>query len=145
MINSLTKPTKVSDIKRSWHIIDAKDKIVGRVSSEIAQLLMGKSKSYFTRNLDCGDHVVVINAKSVKIGGKKPREKIYYRHSGYPGGFVGEAFEDLLKRKPQDIIIHGVKGMLPQNKLRDSMLKRLHVFAEEVHRFGEKFQSKSTK
>src|SRR5206468_2521226 len=104
------------------------------------QLLIGKSKPYFVRNLDCGDHVVVINAKSIKIGGKKPREKIYYRHSGYPGGFAGEAFEDLQKRKPEDIVIHGVKGMLPQNKLRASMLKRLHVYGEEKHEYQDKFK-----
>ncbi len=134
---NFTKPTSIKEIKREWHVIDAKDKIVGRLASEVAQLLMGKSKAYFTRNIDCGDHVVVINAKYIKIGGKKAEEKIYYRHSGYPGGLKGEAFQDLQKRKPEDIVIRGVKGMLPQNKLRDLMLNRLHVFAEAEHTFGE--------
>jgi|SRR5436189_2118834 len=141
MNNKITKPTTTGDIKHLWHIIDAKDTILGRVSSEIAQLLMGKSKPYFVKNLNCGDHVVVINAKYVKVGGKKPREKVYYRHSGYPGGQRAETFEKLQQRKPEDIIIHGVKGMLPQNKLRADFLKMLHVFAEENHEYKEKFKS----
>src|SRR5579859_3413623 len=118
MNTKMTQPTTEKQIIRVWHIVDAKGKVVGRLSSEIAQLLMGKSKPYFTRNLDCGDHVVVINAKQIKIGGKKTREKVYYRHSGFPGGLRAETFEELQNRKPEDIVIHGVKGMLPQNRLR---------------------------
>ncbi len=137
-----TAPTKQKDIKREWHLIDAKEKILGRISSDIAKILMGKSKAYFVRNLDCGDYVVVINAKDVSLTGKKPKEKMYYRHSGYPGGFRGEAFQDLIKRKPEDVIIHAVKGMLPQNKLRASMLKRLYVFSTEEHKYQDKFVTK---
>lgn len=140
MTTVLTKPTTQKEIKRTWHLIDAKDKVVGRLSSEVAQLLMGKSKPYFARNLDCGDHVVIINAKHIQIGGKKPHEKVYYRHSGFPGGLRAETFEQLLIRKPESILIHGVKGMLPQNRLRDSMLKRLHVYASEEHPFSDKFK-----
>jgi len=103
---------------------------------------MGKSKPYFAKNLNCGDHVVVINAKAVKIGGKKTREKVYYRHSGYPGGMKAETFEKLQIRRPEEIIIHGVKGMLPQNKLLEDMLKLLHVFADEKHTYEDKFKSK---
>jgi large subunit ribosomal protein L13 len=138
MIQHLTQPTKGAEIVRKWHIIDVKGEVVGRVSSKIAQLLIGKSKPYFAKNLDCGDYVVVINAKDVTITGKKPRMKSYARHSGYPGGFRSERFEELVVRKPKDVIINGVKGMLPQNKLRASMLKRLYVFASEEHPYGDK-------
>jgi len=135
----LTTATKLQDIKRTWHLIDVKEKALGRVSGEIAKLLMGKAKPYFVKNLDCGDYVVVINAKQVSLGGKKATTKTYYRHSGYPGGFKGERFEEIMKRKPEDVIIHAVKGMVPQNKLRASMLKRLYVFAGETHPYNDKF------
>jgi large subunit ribosomal protein L13 len=138
---AMTSSTKVSDIKRTWHLIDVKDKPLGRISSEIAQLLMGKKKPYFVRNLDCGDYVVIINAKDVKVTGNKEEQKNYYRHSGYPGGFRQETLKELRARKPQDIITHAVKGMLPQNKLRDRMLRRLFVFADEAHKYEDKFKS----
>ncbi|HEX8965929.1 MAG TPA: 50S ribosomal protein L13 [Patescibacteria group bacterium] len=134
----ITTPTKANDIKRSWHLIDAKGMVLGRVSVEIAKLLMGKSKPYFVKNLDCGDYVVVINAKGVKLTGTKATTKTYYRHSGYPGGFKGERFDEIMNRKPEDAIIHSVKGMIPQNKLRASMLKRLYVFAGETHTYQDK-------
>ena len=136
-----TQSTKLSEIKREWHLIDVKGKILGRVSSEIAQLLMGKSKPYFVKNLDCGDYVVVLNAKEVKTTGKKEDLKTYYRHSGYPGGFKAEKLKDLRQRNPEEIIKHAVSGMIPQNKLRASMLKRLYVFAGEVHTYGDKFKT----
>lgn len=137
----MTTATKVSDIKREWHLIDVKGKTLGRVSSEIAQLLMGKRKPYFVRNLDCGDYVVIINAKDVKTTGNKEEQKKYYRHSGYPGGFKTETLKELRERKPENIITHAVKGMLPQNKLRDKMLRRLFVFSGEEHRYSDKFKS----
>lgn len=136
-----TISTKSSDIKREWRQIDVKGKVLGRVSSEIAHLLMGKGKPYFVRNLDCGDYVVVTNAKDIKVTGKKEEQKNYYRHSGYPGGFKKETLKELRVRKPEEIIIHAVKGMLPQNKLRDKMLKRLFVFAEESNKYADKFKS----
>jgi len=137
--------TKISEVKREWHLIDAKDKILGRLSTEIALLLMGKSKPYFVKNLDCGDYVVVINAKDVKTTGKKEELKKYYRHSGYPGGFKAETLKDLRKRHPEGIIEHAVSGMVPQNKLRAQMLKRLYVFATEVHTYKDKFKSENPK
>ncbi len=140
-----TQPTRMQDIKREWHLIDVNDFMLGRVSSKIAQLLMGKAKPVFVRNLDCGDYVVVINAKNVKTSGKKELQKKYYRYSGYPGGLTIESLEDLRSRKPEEVIIHAVKGMLPQNKLRDRMLKRLFVFAEETHDYDEKFRGKNVK
>jgi large subunit ribosomal protein L13 len=137
--------TKAAEIKREWHLIDVDGKTLGRVSTEIAELLMGKSKPYFVRNLDCGDFVVVINSKRVKVTGNKETKKVYYRHSGYPGGFKAETLGDLRNRKPDDIIIHAVKGLLPQNKLRDHMLGRLKVFEGAEHEYRDKFAKKETK
>ncbi|MBI2431109.1 MAG: 50S ribosomal protein L13 [Candidatus Levybacteria bacterium] len=139
-MKSQTKPTKASDIKRSWHMIDVKEKILGRAATEIAKLLMGKAKPYFVRHLDCGDYVVVINAKEAKVTGGK-EGKIYYRYSGYPGGLKKETLSDLRQRKPEEIIIHAVKGMLPQNRLRDAMLRRLFVFADKEHPYGDKLKT----
>lgn len=137
-----TKSTKKEEIKREWHLVDLKGKNLGRTSTEIAKLLMGKSKSYFVRNLDCGDYVIAINAKEVELTGNKEKLKKYYRYSGYPGGLSVEVLGDLRKRKPEEVIIHAVKGMLPQNKLRDKMLQRLKVFADENHTFSDKIGSK---
>ena len=134
-----TKSTKLKDIKREWHLIDVKKKILGRVASDIALLLMGKSKPDFVRNLDLGDYVVVINAKEVKVTGNKEKLKKYYRHSGYPGGFKEETLSDLRQRKSKDVIIHAVSGMLPQNKLKKQMLNRLHVFKAGEHDYKDKF------
>ena len=138
---AITQPTKAKDIKRAWHHIDVKDKTLGRVASEIAQLLMGKGKAYFVRNLDCGDYVVITNAKSVKVTGNKEIQKKYYRHSGYPGGFKVETLKDLRIRKPENVITHAVKGMLPDNRLQDKMLTRLFVFAGEEHTYQDKFKN----
>lgn len=135
-----TKATKITDIKREWHLIDLKGKILGREATSIAMILAGKSKPYFVRNLDCGDYVVVTNAKEIKVTGKKESLKTYYRHSGYPGGFKAEKLTDLRKRRPGEIIKEAVKGMLPQNKLRDKMLNRLFIFSGDEHRFKDKFK-----
>lgn len=137
---AMTQPTKASDVKRAWHLIDVKGEVLGRSATKIAHLLMGKGKAYFVRNLDCGDYVVVINAKDVKVTGKKEEQKNYYRHSGYPGGFRQETLKELRARKPEEIVTHAVKGMLPQNKLRDKMLTRLFVFAGEEHKYGDKLK-----
>src|SRR3989344_159732 len=99
---------KAKDIIRGWHLVDVDGKTLGRISTEIANLLMGKSKPYFVRNLDCGDFVVVVNSKKVKVTGNKEQKKVYYRHSGYPGGFKEETLSELRNRKPNDIIIHAV-------------------------------------
>lgn len=137
-----TKSTKLAQIKREWHLIDLKDKTLGRISTDIVKLLMGKGKPYFVRNLDLGDYVVIINARDVKVTGKKETNKIYHRHSGYPGGKKEETLGKLRIRKPEDIIIHAVRGMLPQNKLRRRMLKRMFVFAGETHKYEDKFRPK---
>ncbi|HKC14565.1 MAG TPA: 50S ribosomal protein L13 [Patescibacteria group bacterium] len=141
----MTDTTKLNDIKREWHLVDVKEETLGRVSTKIAQLLMGKSKPYFVRNLDCGDYVVVVNAKDVKVTGKKETQKKYYGYSGYPGGFKAEALQDLRARKPTDIIKHAVAGMLPQNKLKSKMLKRLLIFKDATHTYEDKFKSQNSK
>lgn len=137
-----TKSTKANDIKREWLLIDVKGKVLGRSASDIALLLAGKSKPNFVRNLDLGDYVVVINAKDVKVTGNKENLKKYFRHSGYPGGFKAETLKELRNRKPQDLIRHAVSGMLPQNKLKAKMLKRLYVFPDKEHRYKDKFSAK---
>jgi large subunit ribosomal protein L13 len=133
------KTISAKDIKREWHLIDVEGQTLGRISTQIAGLLMGKSKPYFVRNLDVGDFVVVLNSQKVKVTGNKETKKVYYRHSGYPTGFKAEVLSDLRARKPEDIIIHAVKGMLPQNRLRDQMLKRLKVFPGAEHTYSDKF------
>lgn len=140
---AMTQSTKASDVKRTWHLIDVKGEVLGRAGTKIAHLLMGKGKAYFVRNLDCGDYVVVVNAKEVKVTGKKEEQKNYYRHSGYPGGFKQETLKELRERKPEEIITHAVKGMLPQNKLRAKMLKRLFVFSGEEHKYANKLAVKA--
>lgn len=141
----MIKSTKSSQVKRNWHFLDAKDQILGRLATRAAQLLMGKGKPYFVRYLDCGDYVVVVNAQKVKVTGKKEEQKMYYRHSGYPGGFRQDPLRKWREEKPERIIMHAVRGMLPQNKLRDRMLKRLKVFPGENHPYGDKLKTKNEK
>lgn len=132
-------------MKKSWHLIDAKDQILGRLATKIARLLTGKDKVEYVPYLDVGDYVVVINARDVATTGKKERQKIYYRHSGYPGGLKAETLRELRKRRPEEIIRRAVKGMLPKNKLQKSMLRRLHIFAGAEHTFKDKFGDRNGK
>jgi len=141
MNQEMTTSTKLSDIKREWHLFDINGKTLGRIASEISTVLMGKSKPYFVNNLDCGDYVVVVNAEKVKVSGNKELLKKYSRHSGYPGGYKEEALMDLRERKPEDIIRFAVLGMLPQNKLQDRMLTRLFIFKGPEHTYEDKFKS----
>lgn len=138
-MNKATRPTSQKDIVRNWHLVDLDGKVLGREAVAIAHKLMGKGKPYFVNNLDCGDYVVVINAKNVKITGNKATDKMYRRHSMYPGGFREESFKEVMLKNPSEIIVHAVKGMLPQNKLRDKMLKRLYVFESAEHKYQDKF------
>lgn len=131
---------KLEEIKREWYLVDLKGKTLGRIATDIAKLLMGKSKPNFVRHLDVGDYVVAVNAKEIAVTGKKEKEKKYYRHSGYPGGFRIETLEELRGKNPEEIIKHAVKGMLPQNRLRDRMLKRLKVFEGQEHTFADKIK-----
>src|SRR3990167_2917207 len=136
----MTVSTKAAQIKRAWHLLDAKGQILGRFSTKIANILMGKGKPYFVRHLDCGDYVVVVNAKEVAVSGKKETDKVYTRYSGYPGGLRKIRLEEYREKKPEEIIRHAVSGMLPKNKLRNSMLRRLYVFKGSEHKFAEKFK-----
>ncbi|MCL4359890.1 50S ribosomal protein L13 [Patescibacteria group bacterium] len=139
-----TRPTKISDVKRSWHLLDAKGKILGRIASEAALKLMGKSKPYFVRHLDCGDYVVVINGAEVAVTGKKEEQKLYGTYSGYPGGLKQKALRQVRKEKPTKLIRNAVFGMLPKNKLRDRLITRLYVFAGNEHTYGDKFVTEKT-
>lgn len=136
-----TKPTTKSEITRNWHLIDVKGEILGRSSTKIANLLMGKSKPYFAKNMDCGDYVVVINSESVKVSGKKELDKTYDTYSGYPGGRKVLRLEEMRARKPEEIIKISVSGMLPKNRLRARMLERLFVFKNESHPYENKFKA----
>lgn len=138
----LTTSTKAKDIQRSWHVIDVKDQVLGRQSTKIANLLMGKSKPYFTTNLDCGDYVIVLNAKEVAVTGKKETKKVYTSYSGYPGGLKSRRLEEMRAEKPTNIITLSVKGMLPKNRLRDRMLTRLFVFEGSEHNLQDKMNEK---
>jgi len=128
-----TYSVKASEIKREWHLVDASDQVLGRLATRIARLLMGKHKPIFTRNLDTGDCVVVINAEKVRLTGNKVKQKVYYRHSGYPGGLKTISYEKMMATHPTRIIEHAVKGMLPHTRLGNSMIKKLRVYAGENH------------
>ena len=134
----VTKPTKASDIKRNWYLVDVKDQILGRQAVTIAHKLMGKGKAYFANNMDCGDYVVVINAKDVRTTGKKELLKKYTNYSGYPGGLRTRTLKEMRAQDPTLIITHAVSGMLPKNKLRAQMLKRLYGFSDENHKYADK-------
>ena len=128
-----TYSTKVSDIKREWHVIDASDKILGKVATQASVLLMGKHKPIFSRNLDTGDFVVVINADKIRVTGNKAKQKLYYRHSGYPGGLKSINLEKLMQTNPTRAIEYAIKGMLPHTRLGASMLKKLRVYVGDSH------------
>lgn len=128
-----TYSTKASEIKRQWHSIDASGRILGKIATEAAGLLMGKHKPIFTRHLDGGDFVVITNAEKVRVTGNKTKQKLYYRHSGYPGGLKSTSLEKLSQTNPTRVIEYAVKGMLPKNRLRDGMMKRLKVYVGEAH------------
>lgn len=134
-----TNNLKAKDIKRAWHLIDVKGKILGRVAGEIATKLMGKHKPNFVPYLDNGDFVVVVNASDVKVTGKKETDKKYFRHSGYPGGDKVEVLGDLRKRRPEEVIKQAVMGMLPKTRLGKKMIKKLHIFAGSKHNFEKQF------
>jgi large subunit ribosomal protein L13 len=123
-----TYSTKASEIRRERHVIDAKDRVLGRLATEVARLLMGKHKPMFSRHLDVGDYVVVINAGKVKVTGNKAEQKVYYRHSGYPGGLKSINFGKLMQTHPTRAVERAVKGMLPHTKLGASMMKKLKVY-----------------
>jgi large subunit ribosomal protein L13 len=125
--------TKEALAQREWHIVDADGKILGRMASEIARVLRGKNKVIFTPNADTGDFVIVINAKGVRLSGHKLDDKIYYRHTNYPGGIRSRTAADLLDNKPEDLIHLAVKGMLPKNRLGRKLAAKLKVYSGAEH------------
>lgn len=124
---------KPSEIQRKWYVVDAEGKTLGRLTSEIAKVLMGKNKPTYTPHVDGGDFVIVLNASKVKLTGKKLDQKLYRYHTGYIGNLVEIPYRRLMAEKPEEVISHAVNGMLPKNKLRSRMMKRLRVFAGAEH------------
>ncbi len=118
---------------KGWLLVDASDKTLGRLSTNIAKILMGKNKPEYTPHNDVGDYVVVINAEKIKVTGNKNEQKMYYRHTGYPGGIKSQSFNDLIASYPDRVITSAVKGMLPKNKLSNSVIKKLKVYKGESH------------
>lgn len=129
-----TYSPKLGDITRSWHVIDAAGKPLGRLATDVARLLSGKHKPIYAPHMDVGDHVIVVNAARVGITGKnKPQQKMYYRHSGYLGSLRAESLEHLLRRLPQRVVEHAVRGMLPKSSLGRSMFRKLRVYPGPTH------------
>ncbi len=128
-----TYVTKKTDVKRQWFLVDAKDKILGRLASRVASILRGKHKPIFSPGLDTGDGVVVINAARIKVTGRKLKQKVYRRYSGYPGGLREVTLENMLKNKPSTVIQLAVERMLPKGHLGEKMIKKLKVYADDKH------------
>lgn len=124
---------KAADVERKWYVVDAAGQTLGRLASEVAAILRGKMKPTFTPHLDTGDFVIVINADKIELTGKKLTQKMYYRHSGYPGGFRATPYDVLMKKKPEFVIEKAVKGMLPHNKLGRAQGKKLKVYTGPEH------------
>jgi large subunit ribosomal protein L13 len=136
-----TYQLKKGGVKRNWSLVDANGKILGRLSTGIATMLMGKNKIGYTPHMDNGDYVVVINAKNVKVTGNKENQKVYRSHSGYPGGFKEVKYAKMRSENPTKIIEHAVRGMLPDNRLRDKRMARLKIFAGEKYLYEDKFKN----
>lgn len=128
-----TYSAKPSDVVRKWYVVDAAEAPLGRVATKIATLLTGKGKPQFTHHIDCGDFVVVINASNIKVTGNKLEDKMYYRHSGYPGGLKEASLKEVMEKTPDRALFEAVRGMLPVNKLRDPRLLRLKIYAGAEH------------
>ncbi len=128
-----TYSAKASEVQREWRVVDADGATLGRLATRIATLLRGKHRATFTPSLDMGDPVIVVNAAKIKVTGNKLKDKMYARHSGYPGGFRAENLEVLLARRPEEVIRRAVRGMLPQNRLGEKMIRKLHVYAGAEH------------
>ena len=124
---------KPGEIERHWYVVDAEGKTLGRLATRIADTLRGKGKAQYTPHVDTGDFVVVINAEKISVTGQKRSEKMYYRHSGYPGGLKSRTLNDMLERRPEEVIRLAVKGMLPKNRLARKQLTKLKVYAGPEH------------
>lgn len=121
------------NVERKWHVIDATDLVLGRLSTEVATLLRGKHKPTFTPHVDCGDYVIIVNAEKVALTGNKLNDKLYYRHSGYPGGLKTRTAKKMLELQPQKVLEASIRGMLPHNRLGDDMYRKLFVYVGPEH------------
>lgn len=135
-----TYSPKSSEITRAWHIFDAKGAILGRLSTQIATLLIGKHKPTYAPHFDAGDNVVVINAAEIGVTGNKETQKLYRHHSGYPGGMKVKSLSLVRETKPTHILLHAISGMLPKNKLQAKRLKHLHIYPGSTHPYGKQFK-----
>ena len=129
----ITRFIRTEDADRKWYLVDAKDKVLGRLATEIAKVLRGKNKAIFTPNMDTGDFVIVVNAEKVRVTGKRESLKKYVRHSGYPGGQKETSFQEMMAKKPEFVIHSAVKGMLPKNRLGRKLIKKLKIYTGESH------------
>lgn len=128
-----TYSPKASEIEKKWYVVDANNKVLGRLASEVAQILRGKHKPTFAPHIDCGDFVIVINAEKIRLTGRKKEYKTYFRHSGYPGGQKFTTVSEMLETYPERVIVSAVRGMLPSNKIAKQQLTKLKVYAGEEH------------
>lgn len=128
-----TYMAKPQDVTHKWHVVDAEGKVLGRLASEVARILRGKHRPDYTPHVDTGDHVIVVNADKVKVTGRKLDQKIYYRHSGYPGGLKQATLRQMIDTRPERVIEQAVKGMLPKNRLGRKLFKKLRVYAGPDH------------
>ena len=129
-----TFSAKPKEVKREWFVVDATDKVLGRVATEVALRLRGKHKPEYTPHVDTGDHIVIINAEKIAVTGNKEEDKIYYRHTGYPGGIKDVNVRELREKAPTRILENAVRGMMPKNALGRAMFKKLHIYAGSEHR-----------
>lgn len=134
---------KSPSISHDWQLVDANNKILGRLATKVATVLMGKNKPYYVPYLDCGDYVVIINASKIRLSGKKEVQKSYFRHSGFPGGLRLKKVSDIRSSNPSELIRHAVVGMLPKNKMARIMIKKLYIFDGQDNPYREKFTTKS--
>jgi large subunit ribosomal protein L13 len=128
-----TYTARAEDMEREWFLVNAEGKTLGRLASEIAQVLRGKHKPIYTPHLDCGDYVIVVNAEKVRVTGRKLDQKMYYHHTGYPGGIKSISLRNQLQKHPERVLQAAVRGMLPKNRLGRKMLKKLKVYAGDSH------------
>ena len=134
-----TYSPKISEIKRDWHLLDAQDQIIGRLATQAAVFLMGKHKPGFVRHLDCGDHVVIVNGEKIKSTGNKETQKVYTHHTGHPGGLRQITLASLRQTHPDQILTKAVFGMLPDNKLKSKMIRRLYVIVGPTNPYAKYF------
>jgi large subunit ribosomal protein L13 len=128
-----TQVAKINEVSRDWYLVDANEKVLGRVATQIANVLRGKNKPIFTPSVDTGDFVIVVNAEKIVLTGNKLADKMYYSHSGYPGGLKSTSAAKLLEKKATELLRQAVKGMLPKNKLASQMLKKLKIYSGSAH------------